>query len=431
MEAYQPNSIELSRAVIEFVSDGNVVEYDLTSTLVELTLDEGLYQTTLNGRLMFLDAADIFNKIDFDGTELVKLKFSSPGDKDVEVELQVYRDLVTPSPDGGGAKIIQLFFVSKEHFVDPSTDINVVFTGTIGEFVKILYKDLKTTKPLIVHNTTGSTDTHIPGMTAFEAIEFVGNRSFDSKHTSSLYTFYEDVDGYNFVNVERLIKENREDAIKYVYNPSGNINQKNREQQFIIESLDVRANKDVMKKVKSGMYSSSVSSIDLINQTLETSEFYLDSDQAFQSYVHLDDDCMSLDSIDQIESHMLDSGPNFWLTRTSTTPSRDTNFNTLIPRRLYLMNALEQVESSIVVPGNSNLKVGKVIDLDMLEQTASTKSKDQEGKISGKYLVTKVQHMITRDSYKCALIIVKESYRANVRRPSKNFLNQPTVRNIV
>lgn len=428
MDTYQPNSIELTKAAIEFMSDGNVVEHDIISSLLEITLDEGLFQATLNGRLMFLDAADVFNKIDFDGTEIIKLKFNSPGDRDIEVEMQVYRDIVTPSPDGGGSKIIQLFFVSKEHFIDPSTDINVVYSGTISDFVKILYSNLKTSKPLVAHTTTGSTDTHVPGMTSFEAIEFVGNRAFNAKYTSSLYTFYEDVDGYNFVNIEKLMEDNKNDPIRYIHNATSSINQKDRSQQFIIEQLDIRANKDVMKKVKSGMYSSSVSSIDLINQSLDTRTFYLDSDEAFRSFVHLDDDSMSLDSVDQIENYMLNSGPSFWLTRTSTSPLRETNFEALISRRLYLMNALEQVESSIVVPGNTNLKVGKVIDLDMLEQTASTNTKEQEGKISGKYLITKVQHMITRDSYKCALMIVKESYRANVRRPSKNFLNQPIVR---
>jgi hypothetical protein len=428
MAAYQPNSINLTKAVIEFTSDDLLVNHDITSSLIEMTIDEGLWQTTLNGRLMFIDAADIFNKIDFDGTELVKVDFSSPGGRDISFEMQVYKDVVTQSPDGGGGKIVQLFFVSKEHFIDPGVDINVVFSGTISEFVKKLYIPLKSTKPLIVHPTTGSLDTHVPGMTSFEAIEFVGNRAFDGKYTSSLFTFYETFDAYHFANVERLIADNRKTTLKYTYSPTGNIQAKDKSQQFIIESLDTKSNKDVMKKLVGGMYNSAVTTVDLINQNVTTRTFKLDSDESFQRFVHLDDEAMSLDSVKQIEDSLSVSGPNFWLTRTYVDATRSTNFEVLIPRRLYLMTALEQVETSIVVPGNSDLTTGMVIDIDMLEQNASTKTKEQEEKISGNYLVTKIQHMITRDSYKCAVMLAKESYRANVRRPTKNFVSYPITR---
>ena len=47
-----------------------------------------------------------------------------------------------------------------------------------------------------------------------------------------------------------------------------------------------------------------------------------------------------------------------------------------------------------MVPGNSNLSVGQVIDLDMLELAGFTEEKLQEKKISGKHVITRVTHLI-------------------------------------
>jgi uncharacterized protein (DUF2344 family) len=76
----------------------------------------------------------------------------------------------------------------------------------------------------------------------------------------------------------------------------------------------------------------------------------------------------------------------------------------------------------LLVPGNSNMTVGKVIDLNMLETTANTETKEQEQKVSGNYLVTRVFHMIDRKEYNMVMVLNKESYRANIDDPSKNVV---------
>ena len=67
-----------------------------------------------------------------------------------------------------------------------------------------------------------------------------------------------------------------------------------------------------------------------------------------------------------------------------------------------------------VVPGNSDLSVGRVLDLSMVETSANKDNPEQEKKISGKYLITEVNHQILRGSYSCSLSCNKESSRANV-----------------
>lgn len=393
--------------------------------LADFSLEEDLYRKSLNFNVTFADASDIFNKIDFDGTEIIKVKFKSPGNEFVDIQFQVWKDHVTPSSDATGSKIIQLFGVTPEHYVQQKIDINQSFNGKISDFVKIVYNTFST-KPFDCDPTSGRSITIVPGMTPFDTMDFLANRSFSGKYPTSWFTFYEGLgeDGtgkYYFKNVEGLIDENRESAIDYKYAPSSVADYELEKRQFVIDELEIETNKDVMKKYKSGMYASEVFEIDLIYQKVLPTNFVVD-EGVFKQFVHLDKEAMSLDSKKQVQENLGVINTSYWQVRNSESTIYDSFFGTIIPRRLFYLNSLTQVKAKMVVPGNSDLRVGKVINLDMLEQTASTETREQEHKTSGNYLVTNIKHICDRKQYKCVVSMVKESYRANTRKPDKNFL---------
>lgn len=92
---------------------------------------------------------------------------------------------------------------------------------------------------------------------------------------------------------------------------------------------------------------------------------------------------------------------------------------------MFYLSSLDQVRCKLGIPGNSDLGVGKVIHLDILEQTARTETKEPEQKISGNYMITKVTHLIERTrGYTQAVEMCKESYRSNVRNPHKNVVSK-------
>lgn len=392
--------------------------------LYTFALEENLYNKSLNMNVSFMDASDIFNKIDFDGTETIKVKFKSPGNEFITMTFQVWKDHVTPSPDSTGSKLIQLFGVTPEHYVQQRIDVNQSHNGKLSDFAQIVYGKFGT-KPFECDPTSGRSITIIPGMTPFESMDFLANRSFSGKYPTSWFTFYEGLgDGtgkYYFKNVEKLIEENKGGAIKYKYAPSSVADYDLKKRQFVIDELEITTNKDVLEKMKSGMYASEVKEIDLIYHRVIGSPFVVD-EGTFKEFVHLDDSPMSLDSKKQVNTNLAKLNTTYWQTRASDELIYDSFFGAVIPRRLFYLTSLQQVTARIVVPGNSDLRVGKVIDLDMLEQTASTDSREQEHKTSGKYLVSSVIHVCDRESYKCEVRMVKESYRANVRKPEKNFL---------
>jgi hypothetical protein len=416
---YKLNSVELSRVDLKF--DGG--KYDMLDSYVSLRIDEDLDSGSLEMNISFLDAADISNKIDFDGTEVIDIKFASPGQREIELKFQVYKDMITPAPDNGSSKIVTLFGVTPEHYTQANIDINQSFRGPINKFAEDIFGKLKSKRKITTDNTAGQLVTIVPGMTPFESMEFLAARAYDSNFKSSAFKFFEDADGYNFRNLESLITDGKASPFVYKQSPVAAVQSDAEAQQFDIQHLEIDTGKDVMAKVKSGMYASEAKEIDLINQTIVESTFLMR--EQFDEFEHLDDDAMSIDSKKALTDHMQTVNTTYWLVRNIDSLREEPNFTEIIPRRMFYLSSLDQVRCKLGIPGNSDLGVGKVIHLDILEQTARTETKEPEQKISGNYMITKVTHLIERTrGYTQAVEMCKESYRSNVRNPHKNVVSK-------
>lgn len=415
---YKNNSLELEALEIKF--EGGA--YNALDSFSDFQIDENMDAYSMHCNMTFLDAADIANKIDFDGTETLTIKFKSPGGREIDVDFRIYKHIIALDPNGGSAKAVTVYGVTPEHYTQVPIDVNQSLKGKVSKFAEIVYSKLKTKKPLTIDETTGITTTIVPGMSPFEAMDFLANRSYDSSFKSSAFKFYETIDGYNFRNIEKVISQNKKDAITYIWNPNANVKTDDQKIQFTIKMLEIDKNNDVMKKIKTGMYASEAKEIDLINQKIVEHPFKVQ--ESFDDFEHLDDDSMSLDSINLLDETCSDINTSFWLMKNIDDPVRETNFTQIIPRRLFYLFSLEQVKAKMAIPGNSDLSPGKIINLDMAEATAKTESREQEGKITGNYLVTRVIHIVSRGSYSQSVNMCKDSYKSNVRNPDKNIVSK-------
>ena len=412
------NQVNLTKVELEFKGE----KYDLIPDMLKMQLDESIETNSMAMNITFLDASNLTNKIDFDGTETITVEFNTLGDREVSAKYRLFKNDIIPD-DTGNMKGVVLYGVSEEHFKSAILDVNQSYREQISGFAQNVFDKLGSDKELELHETSGRGVTIIPGMTVFESMDFLASRSYDTKYRSSAFRFYETFDGFHFVNIERKIAEGKKDAITYVKVQDARTQTP---KWYHISSLKLDVAKDSMHKIKSGMYASEAKEIDLINHKVITSDFTLA--EKFDEFEHLDSDAMTLESKDFIEDSLKNINTSFWLFsgQTGETDAEALNFVDIIPRRLYYLSALEQVKASMQIPGNSSLSPGMVINLDMLEITSKTKSKEQEGKVSGNYFVTSVKHLITRDEYICLVNTCKDSYRSNIPNPEKNIVSKRT-----
>ena len=401
-------------APIAITHAGGVV--DVSSAMTALSIKEDIFTNSLSAKMAVVDTSDSLGVIEFEGSETFKVSFKSilEDDRIISLEFRIFKINVEVDPNKNDIKVYSLHGVTPEHFKQSSMDINQSFKMPIKKAVQTVFDKLGSDREIEIDDTTGTYTYIVPGMTPFESMSFFQRRAYDSRYRASLFSFYETVDGFKFKNLERTIDENRKEAIKYKYSPT--VRAGDNDPQHTIENLKFPNNKDVLQKIKSGAYANAVREIDLMNQRINSTEVRIKED--FATFVHLDDTAMSLDTKDLIDEHLNVINSTKWINNIGIDDKR----KDLIPRRKFYLDCLSQVSLNIVVPGNSNLSVGQVIDLDLLELSGFTEEKLQEPKISGKYVITRVSHMIRGEEYRCVVNCSKESYRANVPKPERSIV---------
>ena len=417
------NQVNLTKVQLSFQRAGSVPQfYDLLPDMLKIEMDESIDDNSMSMNITFLDSTNLTNKIDFDGTETIQIDFHTLGDREVSAKYRIYKNDIVPD-NTGNTKGVVLYGVSEEHFKSAVLDVNQSYREQISGFAKNVFDKLGSEKEIEIHETSGRGVTIIPGMTPFESMDFLASRAYDTSYRSSAYKFFETLSGFHFVNIEKTIAEGKKNALTYVKVQDARTGLPKWNH---VSTLNLQVAKDSMHKIKSGMYASEAKEVDLINHKVVTSDFVLA--EQFDEFEHLDQDAMSLESVDFIEDSLNIINTSFWLFsgQTGETDNQSLNFVDIIPRRMYYLSALEQVKASMEIPGHSSMSPGMVINLDMLEVTSKTKGKEQEGKISGNYFVTDVKHLITRDEYVCLIKTCKDSYRSNVPVPEKNIVSKRT-----
>ena len=289
--------------------------------------------------------------------------------------------------------------------------------------VKDVYGKIGSSKPLKTHTTHGVDSFIIPGMTPFEAFKMLQRRAYHGKYTSSLFTFYEDMEGYNFKNVEQLIEEGKGSPYKYKYVPDAKLEKTgDPDTQFQVSEIFIDSNKDIMYRIKSGSYANQCKEIDLISQKVNTNVLLVKEN--FKDFVHVDPagEAMTFDSKKMIDRHLSTINSTKWIHSMRTNPLLTNNFLGLIPRRRFYYDSLQGCQARVRVPGNSNVTTGKIFNLNMLEVSGKTENKQQEPKLSGNWLITKIFHMVNKKEYEMILVLNKESYRANVEEPERHVV---------
>ena len=415
-----PNKYEPKNAVIDFCEinhkDGTL---NLENAFSSALITESIFQQSLSCRVIVLDADEQLASLDLDGSEELKIGFHSERNRPIKNSFRIYRTHVTPDDTSGGkGKVYELFGMSEEWIQQSTMDINRSFKGTMRNNVVSVWNEVKkktgSRKNLRVHQTTGHATTIVPGMTPFESMEMFERRAYSATYSSSIYKFYESMHGYNFVNLEQLVATMRQRAIKYKYAP-GNLvdDQKDVQGQYTIESISFPKSKNIIDKIQSGAYASSVKEIDIINQKVDTTELTVKDN--FKDFYHLDKPAISLDKTTIIDESLNTINNTKWINKyLDGQRHRDNNFGAAITRRKFYGDSLGQVKMNCVVPGNSDLGVGMCLDLDMIEASADKETGDQEKKFSGKYFITEVNHQIKSHKYVCTVSCSKESYRSNV-----------------
>ena len=254
-------------------------EYNIVLGSPEIDYYESIESPSISMTVNFIDTDQVLGRKGITGGELIELTVKDGDEdefkitKDHKMMLNAVRDMNTTSQ----IQEATLEFVSQETIINETARLNKKFSGNVSETVlDILTTDKKgiQTKKKVFGPKTETTDDDvtIESDRAANAYAFVGNlkRPFDtiqwlcSKTQSSKenfgFLFFENLDGYHFRSIEKLIKQ---DALTY---EQTNDPFQNGEGAIILQNRLNQSN-NVGMNCRMGMYANKTIFIDIENQT--------------------------------------------------------------------------------------------------------------------------------------------------------------------
>lgn len=423
---------------------------NLKGIFENFTLYEDMFSNCMSGSITLIDSLNIVKHFPIIGAETLTIKYRTPysGSSLVKLCFRTYKISVRVAAIQPSTQMVRIEFVSHQSVKSMQRRISKSFVSMpVSKMVENIFNEylavtrsemeggfspsqggfggrivaspdredddglirIKTVEP-----TFDSRSYVIPYWTPLYAINWLAHRA-RSRYDTSLcdYVMYENSDGHHFVPISRL----KIQPVSFTYTdyPQG-FRSKSGDRMIESELRNIVAMtvEDVTDKVKQqtlGMLSSAVLTHDMTTKAWSNAHFKYDESFSYQGN-HLEDNPLvpagKTDYSNAVESHIR-FYPSSTYTMKGLQNIHETEETVLL--RQSLLNQINSTNLIVDCYGDTNVKVGQVVDLKIMS-SESLKNKDdfEDEYLKGRYLVTTVKHVVTDREHLMTMTLSRDSF---------------------
>jgi len=237
LETSSPYSIAIKK--IEVVSERLPQSFDLYPVTAEITINENIDLPYLTGEIALMDSRNIFEMIDFRGTEKIKVGVQIPGDptSDIVTKNFVVDRITTASHTNDTSEGMILHIVEEHAYLSRLMTISKSYTGYLDRIIADVAQDQlkKSVRPFGQFRETLQSRIRVlvPNLTPLDAIRWLKDRA-TGPHGLPVYV-------WSSFNDEDLVITDMEEILKRdVLNPDNPYRFSQMYTQKVRETLDVR-----------------------------------------------------------------------------------------------------------------------------------------------------------------------------------------------
>lgn len=388
---YEQGDVKINLVEIKSRTNGGKVQ--LLDQVKGILIYEDMTQPTMMAELKLDDNINILHDLPIVGEEDITIEFVTPGLRPVTLTFQTTTVEGLAIQDNNKGQVYTIKAVSKEHFANARNNIRHSFTGTIDDMVdNILNNYLETSKPREIDRCKGNQTIVIPFQPPLVAIDMLRKRAVHASYPSSSFVFFENQDGFNFKCLESMLAV--KDAGTRIFNYSNDVTSDNtaeaRSFRSIIEYEDI-STVDTNEKIQMGGLYARVISYDFIKKKTNITEVkYQEKIEGFEK-----SDKKSGNQVtgNLLKEHGSSPAANYFVPRDSS--AAENYLPDMIGQRMMFTAFLNQRTIRLLINGDSALKVGQVIELNLPEPVGTTGRNKEMKMSSGLYLIKALCHVIT------------------------------------
>lgn len=453
-KTYTLNGIDVKEiSIFNFTAESAV---DLRNITVEFSVYEDLFSNFMTAEITIQDTSSMIETLPIVGEEFVKITFSTPTfDSKVSKVFYVYK-IEQKKSMNERTDIYTIGMVSVESIISLSSSVDKSYTGyPISYIVETVFNEyiLKSNKKfgqseeylfnlskkgILIEDTFDSHSFVGSGQSPFEFLNYLATESRTLKYKESDFIFYEDKDSFNFRTISNLMEQEPVESF-YSADPAKDDRNTEVKKYQIIQNIEWLDQFDVIERHASGMYDNTVAVIDPILKRYQ--ESYFNYNDGFKELVHLGPSPVSTGYSHFSKLKSGDTHTRYLVGNISSDDYSQTSYlkdrvekdpfvkhpfakHKVLNHRVSKMSQLiNSIRCNISVPGNTEVKVGDVINLYVPSNRTTKESEDKYNYFFGgskndpKFLVTAITHRYSynEDTYYTIMEVVKDSFAGKIR----------------
>jgi hypothetical protein len=428
-------------------------EYDIRNMRLRINIYSDIFSPFLSGTISFLDGLDLPVMYPLVGEEKLKISFTSPYDRDddplppIDKEFRIYK-MDHRGLENNKTQIYVLKFISEEFIKQNKTKVFKTFKDMpYSEMVEKIFEEfIKVNSEIEVEETLYDQQYCVSNQSPIEAINTISSRSISKDTNSKAYVFYENLQGFVFSSIGKLIEQEpsielsfgvidtRKDSLtkqkitnvseRPVPNDLDTGYEKNLKDFRTVQQYYWTKSFDILENQSYGYYNSKLFTYDPVRQVWDD-EIDFDIDQVFGELPHLSKEKPFTDNLDAKGDPL----SNIKLRRTNkdhnTIPwlvEREPgilpfNLEEYIQQRTHELKAIEENKIAITTSGNPEIFAGQTLIFNLPEVSSDVsieKKQEFDRYFSGKWLITSVCQRLEQDQYFMDLEISKDSINQDI-----------------
>lgn len=390
-----------------------VGSFEFAQSFLSFKVWESVFTPGVVASIILVDTEDYIGRQKLSGGESVVLNFQAPGTKTLNYNLIVNKIKKTTSP-GQNSKTYEVLACSKEVINSKDKYVSKVYDKkTYSDMVKDVFQQfLKSDQKIDVEDTKGMHKFVVPNLKPFQAIDALRRRSVSNNNKSSTYVFFANHDGFHFKTLEQLFKgssvksfgQNYATGSDFLRSPATNI-----------IAYEVPKQMSLARSAGAGVFKSKYNTFNFHT---------LDYKQKEQTKPESGTTKGGGERYKESTASKHNSTPGY-IAVMPVSNEKDTglrqksNIPEATPTQRAYADAMASTTLKMTVIGDTNLKAGDVVTANILKKQDSTGPRDNDSMISGKFLISALEHNIStadkRPRYTCILNCAKGGYEQGVQ----------------
>lgn len=392
-----PSAVEISSIKLQNFNRNK--EYDIINQVNKFNIYESLINSSLSADFYIVDGIELVNRFPLLGEEFITVTLQTPNREKINFEFFVDSIQKIQQDHSGTMRYYLVHCVTLDNIKNMYSTFSKRYTDmSYKEAIQDTMNILGASKPIAIEETQGKFDYVVNHVRPFQVMDLIKERAVSKEFKSSKFFFYEDHKEYNFTTLEKLIRDRKgligDFTFKFDVTQEAEEVGKKQHWRNILHYQITNIGSSI-DKIKSGRMRNIVREFDILHGTYSNKYEYLNSVEhtGFEAIDGTTVDFNSSEFAGFAETKPARVG---MVVKDGLRPEMEHNKNTHYKHAYE--EKISQFGLNIRVYGDTNLRIGDIINIKTPDIVGSTsdKERNEQKNYSGNYIVLSQKHRIER-----------------------------------